>query len=34
MQPVGNTPEEYRKLIQVETAKKREIAARVGIKAE
>jgi tripartite-type tricarboxylate transporter receptor subunit TctC len=34
MQPVGNTPEEYRKLIQVETAKKRDIAARVGIKAE
>lgn len=34
MQPVGNTPEEYRKLIQAETAKKREIAARVGIKAE
>jgi len=34
MQPVGNTPEEYRNLIQVETAKKREIAARVGIKAE
>jgi tripartite-type tricarboxylate transporter receptor subunit TctC len=34
MQPVGNTPEEYRNLIQVETAKKRQIAARVGIKAE
>lgn len=34
MQPVGNTPEDYRKLIQEETARKREIAARVGIKAE
>ena len=34
MQPVGNTPEEYRKLIHAETLKKREIAARVGIKAE
>ena len=34
MQPVGNTPEEYKKLIQVETANKRQIAARVGIKAE
>ena len=34
MQPVGNTPEEYRKLIQVETANKRKIAERVGIKAE
>jgi tripartite-type tricarboxylate transporter receptor subunit TctC len=34
MQPVGNTPEEYRKLIEAETANKRQIAARVGIKAE
>jgi tripartite-type tricarboxylate transporter receptor subunit TctC len=33
MEPVGNTPDEYRKLIQEETARKREIAARVGIRA-
>ncbi|HYC45460.1 MAG TPA: tripartite tricarboxylate transporter substrate binding protein [Burkholderiales bacterium] len=32
MEPVGNTPAEYRKLIREETARKREIAARVGIK--
>jgi tripartite-type tricarboxylate transporter receptor subunit TctC len=34
MQPVGNTPEECKQLIHAETEKKREIAARVGIKAE
>ena len=34
MQPVGNTPEEYKKLIHVETANKRKIAERVGIKPE
>ena len=34
IQPVGNTPEEFRNIIQVETAKKRQLAARVGIKAE
>ena len=34
MQPVGNMPEEYRKLIQTESANKRQIAARVGVKAE
>jgi tripartite-type tricarboxylate transporter receptor subunit TctC len=34
MQPVGNTPEEFRKHIHAETLKKREIAARIGIKAE
>jgi tripartite-type tricarboxylate transporter receptor subunit TctC len=34
IQPVGNTPEEFRKLIQAETAEKRQLAARLGIKAE
>ena len=34
IQPVGNTPEEFRNHIQVETVKKRELAARIGIKAE
>ena len=31
---VGNTPEEFRKFIQEETADKRRLAARLGIKAE
>jgi tripartite-type tricarboxylate transporter receptor subunit TctC len=34
IQPVGNTPEEFKEIIQVETAKKRQLAARVGIKVE
>jgi tripartite-type tricarboxylate transporter receptor subunit TctC len=34
IQPVGNTPEEFRKLIQAETEEKRQLAARLGIKAE
>ena len=34
IQPVVNTPEEFKTLLQVETAKKRQLAARVGIKVE
>ena len=34
IQPVGNTPEEFKSHIHVETLKKRELAARIGIKAE
>jgi tripartite-type tricarboxylate transporter receptor subunit TctC len=34
IQPVGNTPEEFRKFILAETAEKRQLAARLGIKAE
>ena len=34
IQPVGNTPEEFKDIIQVETIKKRQLAARIGIKAE
>ena len=34
IQPVGNTPEEFRSYIQAETMKKRQLAARIGIKAE
>jgi tripartite-type tricarboxylate transporter receptor subunit TctC len=34
IQPVGNTPEEFRNYIKVETIKKRQLAARIGIKAE
>jgi tripartite-type tricarboxylate transporter receptor subunit TctC len=34
IQLVANTPEEFREIIQVETSKKRQLAARIGIKAE
>jgi len=34
IQPVGNTPEEFRAFIKVETAEKRRLAAILGIKAE
>ena len=34
IQPVGSTPEEFRKFIRAETAEKRQLAARLGIKAE
>jgi len=34
IQPVGNTPEEFRQHIEAETKKKRDLAARIGIKAE
>ena len=34
IQPVGNTPEEFKEIIQAETIKKRQLAARIGIKAE
>ena len=32
--PVGNSPEAFKKEIEVETAKKRELAAKIGIKPE
>jgi tripartite-type tricarboxylate transporter receptor subunit TctC len=32
--PVGNSPEAFKKEIDVETAKKRELAAKLGIKSE
>ena len=32
--PVGNSPEAFKKEIEVETAKKRELAAKIGIKSE
>lgn len=34
IQPVSSTPEEFKNYIQVETLKKRQLAARIGIKAE
>ena len=34
IEPGGSTPEEFRKFIQIETAQKRQLAARLGIKAE
>jgi hypothetical protein len=34
MDPVGNTPDEFKQHIQRETLKKRELAARIGIKSE
>jgi tripartite-type tricarboxylate transporter receptor subunit TctC len=34
IEPVGSMPEEFRKFLQAETAEKRELAARLGIKAE
>ena len=34
IEPVGSTPEAFRRLIQSETAEKRRLAARLGIRAE
>ena len=34
IQTVGNTPEEFKEIIQAETLKKRQLAARIGIKVE